>query len=180
MASKHYTESGAKAKKQEKLTLPPPWKPQKDAKDHNKAEHKDHPFETPIERSYAVASNPTHGAAQTDFAPGTHPGTPKPLKDSLKDFLLDHKVIYFDTKFSFDGKHHHDSHLVSNPGLLDHRLQALEVAVGSLLHFIPQDLRPDLSHGALMQETDVAPTKAKAKKKAAKPSSRSAKKTPSS
>jgi hypothetical protein len=37
-------------------------------------------------------------------------------------------------------------------GPVEQRLAALEAAVGQLQHFIPQELRPDLSKGALKQE----------------------------
>jgi hypothetical protein len=39
---------------------------------------------------------------------------------------------------------------------VEQRLAALEAAVGQLAHFIPQELRPDLSKGALKQEPGEA------------------------
>ena len=39
---------------------------------------------------------------------------------------------------------------------MEQRLAALEAAVTQLLHFIPENLRPDLSQGALKQEPDAA------------------------
>ena len=47
-------------------------------------------------------------------------------------------------------------------GPVEQRLAALEAAVTQLLHFIPENLRPDLTQGALKQEAD-------AEKGAAKP-----------
>jgi hypothetical protein len=41
-------------------------------------------------------------------------------------------------------------------GPVEQRLAALEAAVTQLLHFIPENLRPDLSQGALKQEPDTA------------------------
>ena len=41
-------------------------------------------------------------------------------------------------------------------GPVEQRLAALEAAVTQLLHFIPENLRPDLSQGALKQEPDAA------------------------
>jgi len=41
-------------------------------------------------------------------------------------------------------------------GSVGERLSALEAAVTQLLHFIPADLRPDLTQGALKQEPDTA------------------------
>ena len=41
-------------------------------------------------------------------------------------------------------------------GPVEQRLTALESAVSQLLHFIPENLRPDLSQGALKQEPDAA------------------------
>jgi hypothetical protein len=41
------------------------------------------------------------------------------------------------------------------PGPVEDRLSALEAAVSQLLHFIPENLRPDLSKGALRQEPDA-------------------------
>jgi hypothetical protein len=40
-------------------------------------------------------------------------------------------------------------------GPVEQRLAALEAAVTQLLHFIPENLRPDLSQGALKQEPDA-------------------------
>ena len=41
-------------------------------------------------------------------------------------------------------------------GPVEQRLTALESAVSQLLHFIPENLRPDLTQGALKQEPDAA------------------------
>ncbi len=41
-------------------------------------------------------------------------------------------------------------------GPVEQRLAALEATVAQLLHFIPENLRPDLSQGALKQEPDAA------------------------
>lgn len=41
------------------------------------------------------------------------------------------------------------------PGPVEDRLSALEATVAQLMHFIPENLRPDLSKGALRQEPDT-------------------------
>jgi hypothetical protein len=41
------------------------------------------------------------------------------------------------------------------PGPVEDRLAALEATVAQLMHFIPENLRPDLSKGALRQEPDA-------------------------
>ena len=57
---------------------------------------------------------------------------------------------------------------------VEQRLAALEAAVAQLVHFIPADLRPDLSTGALAQEPKAQSGKAapgaaaQSKKQAAK------------
>ena len=50
------------------------------------------------------------------------------------------------------------------------RIAALEATVAQLVHFIPAELRPDLTQGALKQEPDAteATTKATAPKDAKK------------
>jgi hypothetical protein len=47
---------------------------------------------------------------------------------------------------------------VEGGGSVEQRLAALEAAMAQLVHFIPQELRPDLSKGALKQEEKTAQT----------------------
>jgi hypothetical protein len=85
----------------------------------------------------------------------------KPLKEGKpetkehKDFIKEIKLEKFE-KLEYE-------HLIGyGPGYgvpggpVEQRLAALEAAVTQLLHFIPENLRPDLSRGALKQEPDVA------------------------
>ena len=44
---------------------------------------------------------------------------------------------------------------------LSQRVATLESAMSQLMHFIPENLRPDLSQGALKQEADVQKQEAK-------------------
>ena len=53
------------------------------------------------------------------------------------------------------------------------RLASLEAAVAQLMHFIPQNLRPDLSQGALKQEADMAKPEASSAAEPAKPAGQS-------
>jgi hypothetical protein len=48
---------------------------------------------------------------------------------------------------------------IPDPGPVEQRLAAVEATLSQLLHFIPENLRPDLTQGALRQETDVAAPK---------------------
>jgi hypothetical protein len=52
---------------------------------------------------------------------------------------------------------------------VEQRLAALEAAVTKLLHFIPENLRPDLTQGALKQEPDAPKEGAKAEEPKAEP-----------
>ena|ERR1700761_1814417 len=48
---------------------------------------------------------------------------------------------------------------------IEQRLAAIESALAQLVHFIPQELRPDLSKGALKQEPDEKTKSAESEKK---------------
>jgi len=80
----------------------------------------------------------------------------KELKIEYKDFIKEieklplDKVPYAEGKGLYEGP-------VGGPGdPYAQRIANLEAAVSQLLHFIPENLRPDLSQGALKQEADVA------------------------
>ena len=70
-------------------------------------------------------------------------------KVEFKDFKVE--------KVEFDG-YQQVPGPVPPGGPVEQRLAALEAAVTQLLHFIPENLRPDLSQGALKQEPDAAKT----------------------
>jgi hypothetical protein len=152
----------------------------KDTKEHNKREHKEH-IETAQPLPFADAAA---GVASPGYSVGQNPIQPKPYKELLKEFtkeILDHKHIKEYTKEVTKELHKeiYEYKLFEVPndpgGPIEQRMQALEATVSQLSHFIPAALRPDLSQGALKQESDVA-AKAKkaAPKKAAKKSAKSA------
>jgi hypothetical protein len=59
---------------------------------------------------------------------------------------------------------------INDPGgPVEQRVAALEAAVTKLLHFIPENLRPDLTQGALKQEPDAPKGPAKADEPKAEP-----------
>jgi hypothetical protein len=154
----------------------------KDAKEHNKHEGKDH-LDIPNPPGYAAHTPPSLAAAPA-YAAGQNPFYPKASKELLKEFskeIVDHKHIKEYTKEVIKELHkeiyeHKLFEVPSDPGgPVEERMQALEATVSQLAHFIPEALRPDLSQGALKQESDVA-AKAKkaAPKKAAKKAAKSA------
>jgi len=128
----------------------------KDTKEHNKHEHKEHPWELPIQPTQVLGWNLTPGAATPEFAPDRPPIKPKPLKELLKDYLFDHMPVKVHKEFDkyYEQKVYEGP--IDSGGPIEQRLQALEAAVSQSAHFIPQALRPDLSQGALKQESDVA------------------------
>jgi hypothetical protein len=69
-------------------------------------------------------------------------------------------------KAQFDGKDLVEGGIPVQPGVdpgLAQRVATLESVVTQLTHFIPENLRPDLSKGALKQEPDISPPSAKPK-----------------
>jgi hypothetical protein len=96
----------------------------------------------------------------------------KEYKHEIKEFKHEGKEIEKlpnDTKLFSDGPY--------NPGQggdpYAQRLAALEATVAQLVHFIPAELRPDLSQGALKQEPEASEAAAS---KAAAPKEKDAKK----
>jgi hypothetical protein len=80
--------------------------------------------------------------------------------------IVDHKV-HKDKSEIFEKFHKHEKFEIKEIekfsegpigpiGPVEDRLAALEASMAQLMHFIPENLRPDLSQGALKQETDVA------------------------
>jgi hypothetical protein len=177
MASKHFTETPTADKaaaKQDKLPKTN-YKSEADAKLHNKMEHKDHPFETfkqpfPF---FVEDLTATAGAAQPAYGVGQGGFVPKPQKETFKEFQKEYfleKVLVKEhikeIAKEYEGKLYGGPLDVGGP--VEQRLQALESVVTQMSHFISQELRPDLSQGALKQEPDVATaTRARKAKKAA-------------
>ena len=97
-------------------------------------------------------------------APGSPSGVTPKIFEKLpkleKDEKLEWEKFGFE-KAQFDGKDLVEAGIpvqpVGDPGLAQ-RVAALESAVAQLIHFIPENLRPDLTQGALRQEPDVSPT----------------------
>lgn len=85
----------------------------------------------------------------------------KPLKEGKPEFK-EHKDFIKEIKIEKFEKLEYEHLIGFGPGYgppggpVEQRLAALEAAVTQLLHFIPENLRPDLSRGALKQEPDVA------------------------
>jgi len=89
----------------------------------------------------------------------------KDHKFEVKEFIKEHKLEVKEFKIE-------KLEFETMPGGIDpggpveQRLAQLEALVGQLLHFIPENLRPDLSQGALKQEPDAAKNAAPAAAKA--------------
>jgi hypothetical protein len=85
----------------------------------------------------------------------------KPPKEG-KTEIKEHKEFFKEFKYEKFEKLEYEHLLGYGPGFgppggpVEQRVAALEAAVTQLLHFIPENLRPDLSQGALKQEPDVA------------------------
>lgn len=84
----------------------------------------------------------------------------KPPKEKLEKVeIKEHKEFFKELKVE---KLEYEHLIGYGPGYgppggpVEQRLAALEAAVTQLLHFIPENLRPDLTQGALKQEPDAA------------------------
>jgi hypothetical protein len=148
-------------------------KPEKEHKLENKEAliekvHKDY------ETQYVQASQPEAAAAGiqkfTDKAVIAdklpHPETKlhKEIKLEIKEHkfekfeIKEHKLEIKEIKWEYEGYGG-----INDPGgPVEQRVAALEAAVTKLLHFIPENLRPDLTQGALKQEPDAPKEGAKA------------------
>jgi hypothetical protein len=158
----------------------------KDAKEHSKHEHKEHNIET-LQPLRAEESTPMPGAASPAYAAGQNPIFPKALKEVHKEFkeFINEKIVakeyikehlkeFQKESFKEFFEHKYIEVPIGDPGgPVEQRVQALEASISQLSHFISQELRPDLSQGALKRESNVAAKKA-APKKAAKKSAKSA------
>ncbi|HXY78838.1 MAG TPA: hypothetical protein VEH47_08490 [Candidatus Acidoferrales bacterium] len=87
----------------------------------------------------------------------------KEIKAEIKEFK--HEKIEIKEKFEIKEFKHEKFEKFEYEGVVgfgppggpvEQRVAALEAAVAQLLHFIPENLRPDLSQGALKQEPDAA------------------------
>jgi hypothetical protein len=82
----------------------------------------------------------------------------KTEKHEFKEHKFEKAEIKEVEKVLFDGKGVYEGPLGTGQGGGDpyaQRIAALEAVVTQLLHFIPAELRPDLSQGALKQEPDA-------------------------
>ena len=86
----------------------------------------------------------------------------KPEKDKHeKEYKLEKFEHDGQFKIVAEGKLVYEGYTNIAPGgdPLSQRIASLEAVVTQLMHFIPENLRPDLSQGALKQEPDVAKQK---------------------
>ncbi len=159
-------------------------KPEKEHKVENKEAllekvHKD--FETqytqgPLPEAATVAGIQkfTDKSVIADKLP--HPETKlhKEIKLEIKEHKLEkfekieikeHKFEIKEIKWEYEGYGG-----INDPGgPVEQRLAALEAAMTKLLHFIPENLRPDLTQGALKQEADAPKEAAKPEEHKAEP-----------
>ncbi len=168
--SKEHKEKLEKENKEHKES-----KDHKDVKEHGKLEHKEIykveyietlPVTTdpggPVEANVAGASN----APATEEKAGTEP-IYKAHVDKLYKVEVPEKQ-YTVEKFRPE-KYVYEYYpqlpvTIPDPGPVEQRVAALEATVAQLTHFIPQELRPDLTKGALKQEPTAGDTKTEDKK----------------
>jgi len=96
----------------------------------------------------------------------------KEFKLEVKEIKLEkeHKIEKFEAKEKIEKLEYETLPGSGDPGgPVEQRLAALEAAVTQLLHFIPEELRPDLSQGALKQEPDAGKAAAAGADKPAEP-----------
>jgi hypothetical protein len=87
----------------------------------------------------------------------------KEIKSEIKEFkhekfeIKEQKHEKFEIKeFKLEKFEHEGLSGINEPGgPVEQRLAALEAAMTQLMHFIPENLRPDLTQGALKQEPDA-------------------------
>jgi hypothetical protein len=81
----------------------------------------------------------------------------KEIKHEIKEFKNELKEFKLEKEFKVEKYEYETLPGSTDPGgPVEQRLASLEAAVTQLLHFIPENLRPDLTQGALKQEPDVA------------------------
>ncbi len=160
-------------------------KPEKEHKIENKEAllekvHKD--FETqytqqaPFSEAAAVAGVQKFADKSVIADKLPHPETKlhKEVKFEIKEHKLEkfekieikeHKFEIKEVKWEYEGYGG-----INDPGgPVEQRLAALEAAMTKLLHFIPENLRPDLTQGALRQEADSPKEAAKPEEPKAEP-----------
>jgi hypothetical protein len=89
--------------------------------------------------------NPPEHSPHSDIAKSPSTEIIKPGKDSGIEFL---EKIWRDTEYARPHLFEHEA----NPAPQEQRLQALELAVATIRHFIDKGERPDLRKGALIDE----------------------------
>lgn len=161
-------EKNEKAEKESKDQKDTPDTKHKQEKEKHEKEHKIEGKEGLLEKTH-VDTLPTAAAQPagigttklTDKLPQLETKLHKEVKLEIKEIkhekieIKEHKIEYKEyknEKIEFEG-------VVGFPqpgGPVEQRLATLEATVAQLLHFIPENLRPDLSQGALKQEPDAA------------------------
>jgi hypothetical protein len=141
----------------------------KEGKEHfpDKSVKKEIGHEIPITLPDSFAMSAAAGGSPRPEKVASHekPFLPeKPLTDTKfqKEFKIEIKEIKFEKehfkdkheKLEFEG-YHFGPQFPVGPGPVEQRIAALEGTMAQLLHFIPKELRPDLSQGALRQEPDA-------------------------
>jgi hypothetical protein len=169
MISKQYVEKqfwlDKELKRENKET-----KEHKDVKDKDKDKEKEHKEFKEIRKEEVLEYPQTHypvadpgpelAAAQPAMQFGKTVETKQIAEKYIhKDYIKEHKLEikeYFE-KWHYEGKVVYEGPGETVPGgdPYTQRIAALESAVTQLLHFIPAELRPDLSQGALKQEPDA-------------------------
>lgn len=170
---KHEKEKQEKDGKNENKEHADKVKHEKEVRDHKGILPKEH-LPKEVIKDVSLEKLPEAKTTESDVAPGAAPpeeamaaGAQKVVDKAIekihkeKDkFEKSEKVEKFEIK-EFDKVIHDVKYLEVppigpvGPGPVEERLSALEAAVSQLVHFIPENLRPDLSKGALRQEPDA-------------------------
>lgn len=166
---KHEKEKQEKDGKSETKDSHDKVKHEKEARDIKTAVKEHLPKETSLEKlpetkgAETEAGTPAAAASEEAMAASPQKVVEKVIEKGHKEkekFEKSEKLEKFEIK-EFDKVIHDVKYLEGppfgpvGPGPLESRLSALEAAVSQLMHFIPENLRPDLSKGALRQEPDA-------------------------
>jgi hypothetical protein len=170
--------------KQEKEKHEKEQKEQKEAKEHKEQKDKSEKHEKQEKEKHEkelkdrkeIVKEHKEGGKEIEIHPSsqeTVPGAPaaagpdatiaKVFEKHLEKTLLKHEKHEIFEKFEKFEKHEKSEFELPGgfpvlPGdpLMEQRVVALESAMAQLMHFIPENLRPDLSQGALKQEPAAA------------------------
>lgn len=150
----------------------PKEKPEKEHKDKEKEKEKEHKLEAKENLLEKVPKTEGHEVYPQAQLAATSAGVgaqkfpekysafdkfQKEIKAEIKEFKHE-KLEIKEFKHEKFEKFEYEGVVGFGPpgGPVEQRVAALEATVTQLLHFIPENLRPDLSQGALKQEPDAA------------------------